>query len=63
LLSDALNYAITMSFKLKKKVGITPTLDRLMDDDFNVALELFLLAFSIKKEVYGVFDSFLSFLN
>jgi hypothetical protein len=34
-----------------------------MDDDFNVALELFLLASSIKKEVYGVFDSFLSFLK
>jgi hypothetical protein len=34
-----------------------------MDDDFNVALELFLLASNIKKEVYGVFDSFLSFLK
>jgi hypothetical protein len=52
-----------MSFKLKKKVGIAPTLDRLMDDDFNVALELFLLASSVKKEVYGVFDSLFSFLK
>jgi hypothetical protein len=34
-----------------------------MDDDCALALELFLFAFNIKKEVCGVLDFFLSFLK
>jgi hypothetical protein len=34
-----------------------------MDDDFNVVNELFMFAFNIKKEMCGVLDSFLSFLQ
>jgi hypothetical protein len=52
-----------MSFKLKKKVGITLALDHLMDDDNNFTFEFSLLGSNIKKEVCGVFDYFLSFLK
>lgn len=52
-----------MNFKLKEKVRITPTLDQLTNDDFGVVIKLPLLVFNIKKEVRGVFDSFLSFLR
>jgi hypothetical protein len=34
-----------------------------MDDDFATILKLFLFASNIKKEIYGVFDSFLSSLR
>ncbi len=34
-----------------------------MDDDSTIILELCLFASNIKKEVYGVLDSFLSFLR
>jgi hypothetical protein len=60
LLSDALNFTITTSLKLKEEVGINLALDSTMDDDPNVALELFLFA-SKMKEVCGVLDFFLSF--
>jgi hypothetical protein len=33
-----------------------------MEDDFGVDDELILLAFNIKKEIYEILDSFLSFL-
>jgi hypothetical protein len=49
LLNDALNFFITMSFKLKEEVGITLVIDQLMDDDFGIALEIFLIDFNIKK--------------
>ncbi len=61
LLSDALNFTITMSLKLKKEVGINLTLDSLMDDDPNVVFELLLFASNFKKEVCSVLDFFLSF--
>jgi hypothetical protein len=32
-----------------------------MDDDFAIILELSLFVFNVKKEIYGVLDSFLSF--
>jgi hypothetical protein len=63
LLSDALNNAITMSSKLREFVGIIHNLDQFMNDDFGIILELCLFAFNIKKEVCGVLDSFLSFLE
>jgi hypothetical protein len=34
-----------------------------MDDDFAIILELSLFDSNIKKEVCGVFDSFLSFIK
>jgi hypothetical protein len=34
-----------------------------MDDDYNVALQWFMFASNFKKEMCGVFDSFLSFLK
>jgi hypothetical protein len=52
-----------MSSKLKEKVGFILVLDKLMDDDFSVAFELFLLASNIKKELCDVLDNFLSFLK
>jgi hypothetical protein len=52
-----------MSSKLKKKVGFILVLDKLMDDDFSVAFELFLLASNIKKELCDVLDNFLSFFK
>ncbi len=59
MLSDVVNFAIMISYKLKKQFEIAPTLYQLMDDDFDVVLELF--TFNIKKEVCDVLDSFLSF--
>jgi hypothetical protein len=49
LLGDALNNAITMSFKLKEDVGITQNLDQFMDDDFAITFELSLFASNITK--------------
>jgi hypothetical protein len=45
LLSDALDFVITMCLKLKEKVEIPPTLINLLNDDFGVVFELSLLAF------------------
>jgi hypothetical protein len=57
LLSDALNFIITMSYKVKE-IGIV------MDGWwFGVVIELSMLAFNIKKKVCGVLDFFLSFLK
>jgi hypothetical protein len=56
LLSDVLNSAISISLKMRDKVEISPTLNNLMDDDYRIALELFLLASNIKKQVYGVLN-------
>jgi hypothetical protein len=39
---------------MRDEVEISPTLNNLMDDDYGIALELFLLASNIKKQVYGV---------
>jgi hypothetical protein len=51
-------------FKLKKEAGIALVVDQPMDEDFVVALELFLLASNIKKEVCGMLDSLIpSFLK
>jgi hypothetical protein len=46
-----------------KKQEIQPAFDLLMDDDGKVTLELSLLAFNIIKEVFRIFDSFLTFLR
>jgi hypothetical protein len=59
LLSDVVNFAIIISYKLKEQVWIALALYQLMDDDFGVVLEFYI--FNIKKGVCDVFDSFLSF--
>jgi hypothetical protein len=59
LLSDVVNFAIMISYKLKEQFEIALTLYQLMDDDFDAVLEMF--TFNIKKEVCDVLDSFLSF--
>jgi hypothetical protein len=52
-----------MSFKLKEEVGIAVAIDQLIDDDFGINLEIFLLDFNIKKKPCGMFNLFLSFLK
>jgi hypothetical protein len=63
LLSDAFHFAISISLKLKEEPQNTPFFQTLMEEDFNVALELICLVSNIKKEVCGVLDIFLSFLK
>jgi hypothetical protein len=48
LLSDALNYAISMSLIFKDEIEST-TFDNLMEEDANIVYELSCLAFNIKK--------------
>jgi hypothetical protein len=50
LLSDALHFAISMNFKLKKPKN-APSFQTLMEKDFGVALEFICLASNIKKKV------------
>jgi hypothetical protein len=50
LLSDALNFAISMSLKFKGEIDFA-TFDNLMEEDGNVVYELSCLASNIKKEV------------
>jgi len=52
-----------MSLKLFKKIGISSSLEDLIDDDSIVTFELSLLASNIKRKVCGVLDSFISFLK
>jgi hypothetical protein len=49
--------------KTKKYDEFLPYFESLMEDEHVVANELTLLAFNIRKEFCGVFDSFLSFLK
>jgi hypothetical protein len=48
---------------LKEEVGIVVAIDQLMDDEIDIALEIFLLDFNIKKKLCGMFNFFLSFLK
>ncbi len=52
-----------MCLKLREKVEVSPTLINLKDDDYMVVIELFFMASTIKYEVLGVLESFLSFLR
>ncbi len=64
MLSDALNFAITMSFKCEEEVGIALVLNQLMDDDFGVTSNCFCLLLTLRSpSMCGVFDSFHSFLR
>jgi hypothetical protein len=49
LLSDALNYTISMSLKFRDEIDYA-TLDNLMEEDGNVIYELSCLASNIKKK-------------
>jgi hypothetical protein len=63
LLSDAFHFVISISLKLKEEPQNTPSFQTLMEEDFDVALELICFASNIKKKVCGVLDIFLSFLK
>jgi hypothetical protein len=62
LLSDALNFAISMSLGFRDEIDFA-TFDNLMEEDGNVVYELSCLASNIKKEVIKVLDYFLSFFK
>jgi hypothetical protein len=49
LLSDALNFVITMSFKAKGEMHLKPSFESLMDDDAKLSLELATIASNIKS--------------
>jgi hypothetical protein len=49
LLSNALNYAIIMSFKAKDEMHLKPSFESLMDDDTKLSLELATIASNIKS--------------
>ncbi len=61
MLSDALNFVISMSLKFKDEIDFA-TFDNLMEEDANVIYKLSCLASNI-KEVVQILDLFLSFLR
>jgi hypothetical protein len=63
LLSDAFHSAISISLKLREEPKNASFFKTLMEEDSGVALEFICLASNIRKEVCGVFDSFISFLK
>jgi hypothetical protein len=52
-----------MDLKLKEEPKNAPSFQTQTGEDFGGSLELICLASSIRKEVYGVLDNFLSFLK
>jgi hypothetical protein len=63
LLSNALFETITMTCKLRKKVEMNLLVNGLMEENVIIGVELDLLAFNIKRQVFGVLDVLLSFLK
>ncbi len=63
MFSDALHSTIFLSLKLKENNELLPSFQSLMEDEFNLANELTLLASNIRKEVCDVLNFFLSFLR
>jgi hypothetical protein len=61
LLSNALQFAITMCLKLREEIKNPFAPINLISDDFKIAFELFLFTSNIRREVCGVLDYFLSF--
>jgi hypothetical protein len=61
LLSNALQFAITMCLKFKEEIINPFALINLIDDDSGIVFVLFLFTSNTKREVWGVSDSFLSF--
>jgi hypothetical protein len=62
LLSDSLNFTISICLKLIKEYGISISFDNVMEDESIVTLELGFLSSNIQKKVCGVLD-FLLFLE
>jgi hypothetical protein len=52
-----------MALKLKEKIGMTPIMVNLMEDDMVMALKLFMFPFNIRKQVCDVLDGFLFIIN
>ncbi len=52
-----------MSLYFRKQIGISSSMDNLMDDDFVVVMELSLFASNIIKEICEVLDGFSLFLK
>jgi hypothetical protein len=60
-LSDALDYAISISVKFRGEIETSTSYDNLMDENTNFVLELICLVSNIKN--VGVLDSCLSFMR
>ncbi len=52
-----------MSSKANKEVNARPSFESLMDDGSGISFELPSLAYNIRQEMFGVLDSFLSFMR
>jgi hypothetical protein len=63
LLSDALNFAISINFKLKIEPKNVLSFETLMKEESSVALELICLTSKSRKEVCMVLKSLISFLK
>jgi hypothetical protein len=63
LLSNAFNFAISISLKLKVKHENALSFQTLMEKDYSMALELICFASNIRKEVCIMLNSFLSLLK
>jgi hypothetical protein len=62
LLSDTLNFVISMNLKFKDEIDFI-TFDNLMEEDGNVVYDLSCSTSNIKKKVVHVLVYFLSFLK
>ncbi len=63
LLSDALNYAISMILKLRVGFNVLLSLQNLMEEESIIVDELTYFAYNIRKEICVVLKSFLSFFK
>jgi len=63
LLSDVLNFVISIILKLKDALDVLPSLQNLMEEESIIVDELTSLAFNIEKGICVVLKSFLSFLK
>ncbi len=63
LLSDVLNYAISMILKLRVGPNVLPFLRNLMEEESIIVDELTSFAYNIRKEICVVLKFFLSFLK
>ncbi len=62
LLSDALNFAISMSLKFRDEIDFA-TFDNLMEEDGNVVYELSCLDSNIKRKLFGFWIFFFPYKN
>jgi hypothetical protein len=63
LLSDVLNFIVSICLKLKDEIRISISFDNFMEEKSIVVIELSCFALNIKKEVCDALDYFLSFKN